>query len=75
MLHLQQLARKLDVRDIFFLKLCLPHCSLFTVSTPLFNRRHRDQVGSIILRKDSDLSLSDREKGEKNLVPDHAGFY
>ena len=32
---------------------------------PLSNRRHRDQVGSIILRKDSDLSLSEREKGEK----------
>ena len=32
---------------------------------PLSNRRHRDQVGSIILPKDSDLSLSEREKGEK----------
>ena len=38
---------------------------------PLSHRRHRDQVGNIILRKDSDLSPGWEKKG----VPNRTNFY
>lgn len=65
---------KTGSQNIFFSKTLFTSLFLLHCLLPLSNRRHRDQVGSIILPKDSDLSLSEREKGEKNLVPDHAGF-